>query len=471
MPRRRTAGTRALQEAVCSSRGSRNCRPSTADLNLSVGEPLLERAAALLGELVLRPRTQNGRFTPEYLEGEKANLIDRILQASQPVRKPMESLPWVTSRASSTTLGSAGAPLALPWSDLMRFHIQDRLLGAYQAEFQRRFSLEGLRRARDEGRQKTELLCQWRSAEDYRYISVTAYFGQGPKASDYTVLALQDVDKQMRREQAHQIAPGQGQGGHALPHLAVHPDGVRGAVVEINGVDTEIPFPQGADQLLAAHAAPLPFQALPEHIVDILDAEDGVADLAAGQVWDHLHQVPAVPAVRAAAVDEVEGLPAGLGQGAQVVGLDEGGEALHVLRMDGAGPGEPLQLTGETAMARLPALGVRLEHVADVLGQIHPQNLPVGVAGVPRSPLLALELSSIFPLCVIFWLILPFLCAIYSMNLRGISCDARWALTAKYWEGWLMESRDYENILGALPDTGVYVIREEDRRILYFIIK
>lgn len=42
------------------------------------GEPLLERAAALLGELVLSPRTQNGRFTPEYLEGEKANLIDRI---------------------------------------------------------------------------------------------------------------------------------------------------------------------------------------------------------------------------------------------------------------------------------------------------------------------------------------------------------------------------------------------------------
>ena len=97
------------------------------------------------------------------------------------------------------------SPLALPWSELMRFHIQDRLHGAYQAEFQRRFSLEGLRRARDEGRQKTELLCQWRSAEDYRYISVTAYFGQGPKASDYTVLALQDVDKQMRRELAHSM--------------------------------------------------------------------------------------------------------------------------------------------------------------------------------------------------------------------------------------------------------------------------
>ena len=31
-----------------------------------------------------------------------------------------------------------------------------------------------------------------------------------------------------------------------------------------------------------------------------------------------------------------------------------------------------------------------------------------------------------------------------------------------------MESRDYENILDALPDTGVYVVREADRRILYF---
>ena len=183
---------------------------------------------------------------------------------------------------------------------------------------------------------------------------------------------------------AHQLTPGQGQGGHALPHLAVHPDGVCGAVVEINGVDTEIPLPQGADQLLAAHAAPLPLQALPEHIVDVLDAEDGVADLTAGQVWDHLHQVPAVPAVRAAAVDEMEGLPAGPGQSAQVVGLDKGGKALHVLRVDGAGPGELLQLTGETALARLPALGVRLEHVADVLGQIHPQNFPVGAAGVVR---------------------------------------------------------------------------------------
>lgn len=42
------------------------------------GEPLLERAATLLGELVLRPRMEDGQFFPDYVEGERANLIDRI---------------------------------------------------------------------------------------------------------------------------------------------------------------------------------------------------------------------------------------------------------------------------------------------------------------------------------------------------------------------------------------------------------
>ena len=31
-----------------------------------------------------------------------------------------------------------------------------------------------------------------------------------------------------------------------------------------------------------------------------------------------------------------------------------------------------------------------------------------------------------------------------------------------------MESRDYERILNALPETGIYVVRQEDRAILYF---
>ena len=42
------------------------------------GEPILEPAAGLLGELLLDPVTRGGRFLQEYVEGEKANLADAI---------------------------------------------------------------------------------------------------------------------------------------------------------------------------------------------------------------------------------------------------------------------------------------------------------------------------------------------------------------------------------------------------------
>ena len=42
------------------------------------GEPIVESAAALLGELLLNPYTQDGVFCPDYTAGEKANLLDRI---------------------------------------------------------------------------------------------------------------------------------------------------------------------------------------------------------------------------------------------------------------------------------------------------------------------------------------------------------------------------------------------------------
>lgn len=42
------------------------------------GEAILESAAALLGELLLKPYTVDGAFCPDYTAGEKANLIDRI---------------------------------------------------------------------------------------------------------------------------------------------------------------------------------------------------------------------------------------------------------------------------------------------------------------------------------------------------------------------------------------------------------
>jgi len=89
---------------------------------------------------------------------------------------------------------------AASWDALMHSRILHRLHEAYQDEFECRFSLEGLRQAREAGRQKIELLCQWHSEDAYRYISATAYFGE---TANYTVLALQDVDERMRRELAH----------------------------------------------------------------------------------------------------------------------------------------------------------------------------------------------------------------------------------------------------------------------------
>lgn len=41
-------------------------------------EPVLEPAARLLGDLLLRPLTVEGGFSPEYVQGERDNLTDRI---------------------------------------------------------------------------------------------------------------------------------------------------------------------------------------------------------------------------------------------------------------------------------------------------------------------------------------------------------------------------------------------------------
>lgn len=94
-------------------------------------------------------------------------------------------------------------PEARPWSELAHCHIAPRLHGGYLEEFEAQFSLEGLRRAKEEKQPKTELLCRWHSEDDYRYVSVTAYFGDALESRNYTVVALQDVDERMRRELAH----------------------------------------------------------------------------------------------------------------------------------------------------------------------------------------------------------------------------------------------------------------------------
>lgn len=42
------------------------------------GEPILESAAALLGQVLLDPCTEEGIFRADYVAGEQANLLDRI---------------------------------------------------------------------------------------------------------------------------------------------------------------------------------------------------------------------------------------------------------------------------------------------------------------------------------------------------------------------------------------------------------
>ena len=58
-------------------------------------------------------------------------------------------------------------------------------------------------------------------------------------------------------------------------HLPVDPDGVRQAGVQVDHIDGVVLLPQGADDLLAPDIALLPLQALPEHIVHVLGAQQG----------------------------------------------------------------------------------------------------------------------------------------------------------------------------------------------------
>ena len=69
-------------EPVVRKRGETQCVGFVAsfldDAYALKGEKILEPAAALVGELLLKPYSQDGAFCPDYTAGEKANLIDHI---------------------------------------------------------------------------------------------------------------------------------------------------------------------------------------------------------------------------------------------------------------------------------------------------------------------------------------------------------------------------------------------------------
>lgn len=73
----------------------------------------------------------------------------------------------------------------LMWDVVLNSRIREHIDRDNQERFARKFSLEGLRHARDTGLQKMDMLCQWRNGEGCRYVAVIAYFGrnQGDRKS------------------------------------------------------------------------------------------------------------------------------------------------------------------------------------------------------------------------------------------------------------------------------------------------
>lgn len=92
----------------------------------------------------------------------------------------------------------------LPWEELMSTRLLRQIHPSDRDRFCQMFSLEHLRQIRDSAVNKTDMLCQWRGEEDheYRYMAVIAYFNQDHGLHNYTILALQNVDKRVRQEHA-----------------------------------------------------------------------------------------------------------------------------------------------------------------------------------------------------------------------------------------------------------------------------
>ncbi len=90
----------------------------------------------------------------------------------------------------------------IQWNEIMESRLLKQLHPTDRDKVYDRFSLEGLRQMKDTAMQKNDMLCQWRGEEDheYRYMAIIAYFGQNHATKNYTILALQNVDKRVRQE-------------------------------------------------------------------------------------------------------------------------------------------------------------------------------------------------------------------------------------------------------------------------------
>ncbi len=95
----------------------------------------------------------------------------------------------------------------IQWNEIMESRLMKQVHPKDREKVCEKFSLEGLRQTQDTSVQKIDMLCQWRGEEDheYRYMALIAYFGENhssKNSADYTIIALQNVDKRVRQEHA-----------------------------------------------------------------------------------------------------------------------------------------------------------------------------------------------------------------------------------------------------------------------------
>lgn len=91
----------------------------------------------------------------------------------------------------------------IQWDEIMNSRLLRQIHPVDRERVGGSFSLAGLRQLKDTAISKKDMLCQWRGEEDheYRYMAIIAYFGQNVGAKNYTILALQNVDRRVRQEQ------------------------------------------------------------------------------------------------------------------------------------------------------------------------------------------------------------------------------------------------------------------------------
>ena len=86
------------------------------------------------------------------------------------------------------------------WDDILTNSVNNLYHPDYKEKMLHTYSLNSLKKAREAGKRKTELLCQRMIQSSYHYVSVTTYFHKISSSNDFVVMAIQDVDKRIRQE-------------------------------------------------------------------------------------------------------------------------------------------------------------------------------------------------------------------------------------------------------------------------------